>query len=236
MPSPATRSLLRTLSPALTVLAPAGFRLFGLANPCLTPWNAGALLGRALEISVAPGSIRRKLPRGRPAGWPARFLFADGWDREASREPIMRACEAMADLLEHRDELPRSLVYRDMMQRIAAGRPLVKAGVAIADAAEARRHCEDYLRTGLSMQAQGYRAELAPDAIEVAVARDGEILHLRRGNHRLAFAQVLGLASVVVRVRFMHREFAAARLARQGGRPLAAIVAGLGELSRAAAR
>ncbi|MCW5731609.1 MAG: hypothetical protein KIT20_12685 [Alphaproteobacteria bacterium] len=236
MPSPAARTLLRFLSPGLALLVPTGFRLLGLANPFLTPWNAPTLLGASLDITLPPQAIRRKLPHGRPAGWPGRFLFADDWDRRASEEPIMRACDYMADLMACSDDLTRSLVFREMMERVAAGRPLVKAGVVIGDAAQALRHCEDYLCTGLSLRAQGYRAEMAPDAIEVAVARDGEILHLRQGNHRLALAQVLGLPSVCVRVRFMHRDFAAARLAGAGGRPLAAIGAGLRQLSRAAVR
>lgn len=68
-----------------------------------------------------------------------------------------------------------------------------------------------YLRAYLGflddMAERGFDAARGKDALGVAVSRDGRLLKINRGLHRLAMAQYLGLETVPVQVRAVHREW-----------------------------
>src|SRR5690606_31327067 len=55
------------------------------------------------------------------------------------------------------------------------------------------------------MAAHGFNPERGKDPVGVAITRDGTIVKVNRGLHRLAMAQRLGLPSIPVQVRHVHR-------------------------------
>src|SRR5690606_1036981 len=55
------------------------------------------------------------------------------------------------------------------------------------------------------MAVKGYVASMTHDDPGVAISREGHILKINRGLHRLAMAQRVGLAQLPVRVRAVHR-------------------------------
>ena len=69
------------------------------------------------------------------------------------------------------------------------------------------RYLEVYVGFLDSMATEGYRPERTRDEIGVAISRQGRILKINRGLHRLAMAQRVGLPSIPVRVRCVHREW-----------------------------
>lgn len=70
-----------------------------------------------------------------------------------------------------------------------------------------------YLALIGDMRVNGYvqRKDLTHSKLDtdigVAVARDGSLLHFRRGHHRLAIAKQIGLTSVAVQVQLVHAEW-----------------------------
>lgn len=74
--------------------------------------------------------------------------------------------------------------------------------------AKAERKLADYLdkygAIARDMQAAGYRPFMTRDEIGIALGRDGEVIKVSGGNHRLALAQLLGLPEVVAEIRFAH--------------------------------
>lgn len=75
-------------------------------------------------------------------------------------------------------------------------------------AAKTARKLDDYLaRYGAiarDMAVHGYRPFMTRDEIGVALGRDGRVIKVSGGNHRLALAQLLGLSEVVAEIRFAH--------------------------------
>ncbi|GEK73679.1 hypothetical protein HHA04nite_22230 [Halomonas halophila] len=68
-----------------------------------------------------------------------------------------------------------------------------------------------YLRVYLSflddMAVRGFDGARGKDKLGVAVSREGRLIKINRGLHRLAMAQRLGLDCVPVRVMAVHREW-----------------------------
>src|SRR5690606_29230266 len=56
-----------------------------------------------------------------------------------------------------------------------------------------------------NMAAHGFDPSRGKDTLGVAISREGRILKINRGLHRLAMAQRLGLTTIPVRVRCVHR-------------------------------
>lgn len=68
------------------------------------------------------------------------------------------------------------------------------------------------------------------DTLDVAVTREGRLLKINRGLHRLAMAQYLGLSSVPVTVKAVHREWwQAITQGAQGTEVLRRVVAALAD-------
>ena len=86
------------------------------------------------------------------------------------------------------------------------------------------------------MKENGYKtqAELGfhpfDHEVRVAIGRDGEILFLGQGNHRLAMAKILDLESVAVSVWTVHKIWAERCFKKYGGGVLEAIHKGLDDL------
>ena len=66
--------------------------------------------------------------------------------------------------------------------------------------------------------------------IRVSISRDGEILFLGQGNHRLAMAKILNLECVAVSIWTVHRTWAERCFKEYGGDIISAIHMGLDDL------
>ncbi len=78
------------------------------------------------------------------------------------------------------------------------------------------RRLQRYLYLLELMASQGYSRELAPDYIGLALGREGQPIKVSEGNHRLAAAQILGLASIEAEVRYVHEKWYQTMVQAQG--------------------
>ena len=72
---------------------------------------------------------------------------------------------------------------------------------------EIEAYCRVYLDLYTSMKRDGYRYS-GDDEICLGIAADGEIVHMRRGTHRMAAAQILELPSLSARITHVDRAWA----------------------------
>ncbi|ANF57422.1 hypothetical protein [Halotalea alkalilenta] len=137
------------------------------------------------------------------------FIWDGNWDlgredlREGSRYRFI------SDLELHRDELRESESYRRLYADLAQGEPRRFRQLGICLDSEER--IEGYLRVYLAfldgMAAGGFDASRGKDRLGVAVSREGKLLKINRGLHRLAMAQSIGLPLVPVFVQSVHRQW-----------------------------
>ncbi len=121
-------------------------------------------------------------------------------------------------------------------------RDLLAGGDPIPEAPELAEHMPQPISDGPlqrklrlleQMARQGYRQEMAPDYIGLAIARDGSPIKISEGNNRLAAAQLLGLTRVEAEVRYVHERWYRELVKSRGGSGPAGIrtaLAGLNSL------
>ncbi|GHB14381.1 hypothetical protein [Salinicola rhizosphaerae] len=135
------------------------------------------------------------------------FIWDGDWD--LSRGDLRRGSRYrfISDLDEHRHDLTQTERFRQYHSWAQSGKPFssYRQGLLLDSDARILAYLETYLGFLDDMAVNGFDAGLGKDDLGVAVTRDGRLLKINRGLHRLAMAQRLGLRSVPVRVRAVHR-------------------------------
>src|SRR5690606_27309613 len=110
-------------------------------------------------------------------------------------------------LAEIRSRVVRTPRYRDPMKRTDQGRPAAspQPGVLLVTSENILSYLQIYVHFLHDMAAHGFNPERGKDPVGVAITRNGTIVKVNRGLHRLAMAQRLGLPSIPVQVRHVHR-------------------------------
>lgn len=198
-------------------LAPITIKIWpSLRNPA---WNfalaADLALGQALIVSVNPKRVRRKLMATAVAPLKDRFLVAELGTLPSETIENLYTYMDMADIAAHGDNLPATRLYQWLKASWLAGRPVVSRGITYDSEASLEAYCRTYLDLFRSMQRDGYRYS-GDDEICLGLGGDGEIIHIRRGTHRMAAAQILELPSVSARITHMDRAFAQAAASNAG--------------------
>lgn len=170
-----------------------------------------ALGSAALTLHVDPRKLIRiavHAPRHvekRPSS--LAFIWDGNWDLRREDLRVGTRYRLISELDEHRNHLERTARFKELMDCIERGEPWAshQQGVLL----DTPEKILDYLRVYLDflddMAANGFDPSRGKDPIGVAISREGRVLKINRGLHRLAMAQRIGLPSIPVRVRCVHR-------------------------------
>lgn len=170
-------------------------------------------LGDQLVVSVDPGQlIRLRDWRGcRKQERPSSniFIWGGDWDLRRSDFRDSGRIRFVRDIDMHRHQLEKSEAYRRFESLLQAGVPWRshQQGVLLDTEERILQYLKAYLGFLDHMAEHGFDKERGKDELSVAVTRDGRLLKLNRGLHRLAMAQHLKLASIPVTVKAVHREW-----------------------------
>lgn len=165
----------------------------------------------ALTLHVDPRKLIRiavHAPRNvekRPSS--LAFIWEGTWDQRREDLRVGTRYQLISDLDENRGQLERTQRYRYLMRCIEEGRPWSshQVGVLLDTHEKIIEYLQVYLGFLDNMAVNGFDTERAKDPVGVAITRDGTIVKVNRGLHRLAMAQRLGLPSIPVQVRHVHR-------------------------------
>lgn len=170
-------------------------------------------LDEALTLQVNPKALIRSTHW---QGWPHKlrpsssaFIWGGEWDLRRGDLRNSSRTRFIEDIDTHRDDLTKSAAFAKYMARLKEGKPWSSHQQGILLDSEAR--ILTFLRVYLSfmddMATRGFDASRGKDMLGVAVTREGHLLKINRGLHRLAMAQHIGLPTVPVRVKAVHREW-----------------------------
>jgi hypothetical protein len=208
----------------LLALAPGGW------NPA---WRCGeairAALGEGARIAVDPRRVLGKLPAGEMAKLKRRFLVPGLAARRLTPIAELHTYRDVEDFAAHGDDHESTRLFRWLKQAAAEGRPINARGVVCDSEDRMLDYYRTYLALFRSLQRDGYRYS-GPDEICFGIGAAGEIVHMRRGTHRLVSAHFLGLPSVTGYVTHADPAWVAACRRRFRAGPVAAIAAGLREM------
>jgi hypothetical protein len=209
-------------------LAPVAIKLWpGFGNPAWTHASAASVLDTALNVSVDPKRVWRKLTAKDVGPIKDRFLVAGLGSLPSEPIADLYTYMDMVDIARFGDDLPATRLYKWLQASRQAGRPVSGRGLVYDNDASIEVYCRVYLDLYRSMQRDGYRYS-GDDEICLGLGSDGEIIHIRRGTHRMAAAQILELPSVSARI--THIDLAFAQRAAAGGRdPIGALARAIKE-------
>lgn len=153
-----------------------------------------------IQFAMPPPGTRRK-----PASWA--FLRDGDWDLCRVDLRADYALEFVRDLANHRNALHKTARYRQLMQRIQEGRPYRshQEGFVLDTREQVLGWLQIYLGFLDRMGSDGYDESRAKDYPGIAITREGTIVKVRRGAHRLAMAQWLGLPELPMQIHYVHR-------------------------------
>ena len=171
--------------------------------------------GEHLDFKVNPHTIDRLASQKNTANGRklTNFFIWDGdWDKNYTDFSITDRYFFISDIWNNREDLTQSLTYKRYLQLLTNGTPYRctnknHSGVLLNDRNKIHRYLEIYLSFMLSMKENGYDPSLTNDPVGVAIDRDGKLVKINKGLHRLAMAQVIDMEHIDVRLRAVHRNW-----------------------------
>lgn len=215
----------------MRAVAPVSVKIWpSLQNPVWRNAKAAeAILGQALLVSVDPKRIQRKLTAKAVLPIKDRFLVTGLGKLPSETIQDLYTYMDMLDIAAHGENFAATRLYQWLRASWLAGRPVTGRGTLFNGDASIEAYCRTYFDLYRSMQRNGYRYA-GDDDICLGLGADGEIVHIRRGTHRMAAAQILELPSVSARITHIDQSFAEAAT-RTDGRD---VVGALGRAIQAA--
>ncbi|WP_247852000.1 hypothetical protein [Halomonas getboli] len=170
-------------------------------------------LGDHLTLQVDPRALIQSTDwRGyahklRPSS--AAFIWDGEWDQRRGDLRFSSRYRFISDLDDHRDDLTQSESFAKYAARLKVGKPWSshQQGVLLDSEERILMYLRVYLSFLDDMAVRGFDGGRGKDKLGVAVSREGRLIKINRGLHRLAMAQRLGLSAVPVRVMAVHREW-----------------------------
>src|SRR5690606_11046042 len=168
---------------------------------------------QALTLHVDPRKLVRMAIHA-PANTEKRpsalaFIWDGSWDQRREDLRLGSRYRLISELDENRHRLEDTARYAKLFARIQAGRPWAshQQGVFLDTPEKIHRYLRVYIEFLDDMAMNGFDPARGKDTLDVVISREGRILKIDRGLHRLAMAQRLGLPSIPVRVRHVHRHW-----------------------------
>ena len=166
---------------------------------------------QALTLHVDPRQLVQlaELPPRKSKEHPSSLAFIWDGDWDLCRTDLRGAfwLDYMRDLDRNRGQLEKTKEYRKHLAAIQAGKPQRRhrEGVVLDTPERVLAYLEVYLGFLDAMATEGYQNGRPNTGIGVLVTREGRLLKTRLGMHRTAMAQWVGLPSIPVEVRHVHR-------------------------------
>jgi len=189
-------------------LAPVSLGIWpSFANPAWRSSGAARLFGDRLRVSVDPARITRKLDSARIPAIKAAFLV-EGLDLLPT-DPVtsLYTYRDMEDIARHGADWRATRLGQWLKAAVEAGRPPLVRGARVTNEAEIEAYYRVYWTMFESMRDNGYRYQ-GNDDMCFGIAAQGDVMLIRRGTHRLAAAQILGVPKVEGRITHIDRVFA----------------------------
>lgn len=169
-------------------------------------------LGHHLMVHINPRDMIRDvnfkgIDGKRPSS--SAFIWDGEWDESRGDLRHGSRYEFISDLDEHRDDLTQTQRFQEHAVRLKAGSPWASAheGILLDSEEKILAYLQIYLDFLDDMACHGFDTERGKDTLGVVVTREGHLLKINRGLHRLAMTQRLGLASIPVTVMAVHRQW-----------------------------
>ncbi|SBR52480.1 hypothetical protein [Halomonas sp. HL-93] len=135
------------------------------------------------------------------------FIWKGDWDLSRGDLRTNSRYRFVTDIAYCRYDLSQTHFFKEAKKKIEAGKPWSchHRKVILNTDEKILKFLDVYLGFIDDMRLNGFDLSKGKDELGVAVSREGKLIKINRGLHRLAMAQYLGLPSVPVKVKAVHR-------------------------------
>lgn len=189
-------------------LAPVSLGIWpSLSNPAWRSAGAARLFGDRLRVSVNPARVTSKMKSD--VRWALRNSFLVERLDLLPTDPVtgLYTYRDMEDIARHGADWRATRLGQWLKAAIEAGRPPLVRGARVTNEAEIEAYYRVYWTMFESMRDNGYRYQ-GRDDMCFGIGAEGNVVLIRRGTHRLAAAQILGVPKVDGRITHIDRTFA----------------------------
>lgn len=206
-------------------MAPVLIRLWpSIDNPAWRSSAAAKIMADDLRVSLSPERVAKKFKPASVQRLRRTFLTDNLGDLPTDRLDSLYTYRDVAEIALHRADYRATRLYGWFRASIDAGRPVFARGVVVDSDEKIERYYRMYLDMLLSLEANGYEYA-GDDEMCFGITASREFVLVRRGTHRLAAAQILGLSAVSGIVTHVDRAFAEACLRKHPDLKLPAAIA-----------
>lgn len=161
-------------------------------------------------LPVAVVNLARPSLKDREPFFIPRDLFGHGKPIEAT--PKYRKVE---DFIENRDEITRTLWYRELCDQLKADGRAVHKQIVMTSETEVVAFLNDYVgRLVDSLATEGFSSKHSGYESTAVIGAGGEITKSSSGNHRLSIARALGIERFPLRIVGVHEDWPPAQAVR----------------------
>ncbi|KAA0014617.1 hypothetical protein F0A17_02955 [Billgrantia pellis] len=167
-----------------------------------------------LDLDIDPNQLSQGLSF--PDSFPNRtqrrkvsniFIWPGDWDLVTADLSRSQRQRFVQDIWDHRLDLTTSNSYAELTEKLEQGRPLRSHhhGIVLDSEARILIYLSRYRLYMEDMSCFGFKADLGKDKLGIAIDRNGHLVKINKGLHRLAMAQTLGIRRATVRIRSIHQ-------------------------------
>ncbi|WP_106475840.1 sigma factor [Phytohalomonas tamaricis] len=137
------------------------------------------------------------------------FLWKGDWDQRKHDIRTSSRYVFIDDIWRHRLNPEHSDFYQRQLKKIKQGRPYRShhKGILLDTPERVLAYIHVYLFYMEDMACFGFDESQGKDRVGIAINREGYIVKINKGLHRLAMAQVLGVREISVHVRAVHQDW-----------------------------
>jgi len=136
------------------------------------------------------------------------FIGSGEWDNILTEINTMPVLKEAKQLMEKDWDFKNTKMYLALIKRMESGNPSKKQHILLDSKEKIDDYFLRYQKLYLSIKENGFKNTLSDSRpIGIAINKDGSISKLPGGKHRYSIAYVLGLPSIMVEIRMIHREY-----------------------------
>ncbi|MCK8824303.1 hypothetical protein [Fuchsiella alkaliacetigena] len=136
------------------------------------------------------------------------YLIPGDWDLDTIPYREYETYQHMEELYNCNYNYQETERYQELMELIERGETFKHKGPVMKSKEDIEeRYFGRYIKTFRSMEEKGYINKRLDDLGYVAISRKGEIVKMQRGRHRLAIAQLVGIESFPVKIKYIHPQW-----------------------------
>ncbi|MCK8824304.1 hypothetical protein [Fuchsiella alkaliacetigena] len=140
------------------------------------------------------------------------FVVAGDWDLEATPFVEHETYQQMEELHRYNYNYEKTERYQEMMALIEDGESVKHKGPKMKSKEEViNRYFKRYISVFKSMEANGYLDKITDrirdDLGRAGIGRNGEIIKMDKGRHRLAIAKILDIDTIPLKINYIHPQW-----------------------------